>query len=336
MNNALKKRIIQISPSIEQANRVEKSPVVSVLVQTYNQEATIAQCLQSILAQKTNFDYEILIGEDNSQDRTRDICHSFAKKHPTKIRLFTHTGDDKIYYGDEPTGRFNYYTNIINARGKYLAICEGDDHWNGTEKLQKQVDAFEADPTIGICFHSVYINHLGKVFEDNADFTTKTYNKIPDKSNITYKTFLEFGNFIHTPSTMFRNEGFIEALSQLKTEPRAIDFLVLMIASSRKRVHKIKGRHATYRSGIGVWSSLPKWERVLKWRTVLKAILDFEFLDKNDRQILSDKLNYLDADVLRLMKNWTITDQLKHLVKIKIITNTLLMNILLAYRKSRH
>lgn len=336
MNIALKKQIILVSPSIEQPNNVRKSPLVSVLVQTYNQEDTIAHCLESIVAQKTDFDYEILVGEDNSQDRTRAICQSFAEKYPTKIRLFTHTGDDKIYIDDRPTGRFNSYTNLINARGKYLALCEGDDHWNGTEKLQKQVEAFEADPTIGVCFHSVYINHLGKVFEDTDDFTTKIYNALPDKSNITYKTFLEFGNFIHTPSAMLRKEGLIEALSQLKTDPRALDVLLHIIASSRKRVHKLEGRYATYRSGIGVWSSAPKWEIALKGRSVFKAMLDFEFLDENDRQVLSDKLNSVDANVLRLMKNWTLRHHLKHIIKIKIIKSPILRNVFLAYRKLRH
>ena len=199
-----------------------------------------------------------------------------------------------------------------------------------------QVDAFEADPTIGVCFHSVYINHLGKVFEDNNDFTTKTYNTIPDKSNITYNTFIELGKFIHTPSVMLHSEGLIEALSQLKTEPRALDVLLHIIASSRKRVHKLEGRYATYRSGIGVWSSAPKWEIVLKGRSVFKAMLDFEFLDENDRQVLSDKLNSADANVLRLMKNWTLRHHLKHLVKIKTIKSPILRNVFLTYQKLSH
>jgi len=336
MNNALKKRIRQISTSIEYSNEVEKSPLVSVLVMTYNQEDTIAQCLDSIIAQKTNFDFEILVGEDKSQDKTLEICIDFAKKHPTKIRLFAHTGDDKIHINGRATGRFNLYTNLLNARGTFIAMCEGDDHWNGVEKLQKQVDAFQSDTSIGLCFHAVYINYFGKISTDEDDFTTRAFNRITDKSNITYKTFLEFGNFIHTPSVMYKKNGLIETLSQLDTMPGALDFLLHIIATKQMRAHKIEGRHATYRSGTGTWSSLPKWEKVKKWKVVLQSILGLDFLEPTEREKLSSRIDSIDADVHRLMQNWSRKDQIKYHLKRVILSRPVMKKAFLTYRKFRH
>ena len=72
------------------------NPVVSVCVQAYQHESYIHDCIQSILSQKTNFKFEILIGEDQSSDKTRDICKDYAKKYPKVIRLFLHNRENNI------------------------------------------------------------------------------------------------------------------------------------------------------------------------------------------------------------------------------------------------
>jgi len=134
-------------------NVVTVNPFVSVCVQTYQHVAYIKDCLEGILMQQTNFPFEILLGEDQSTDRTREICTEYAKKYPDKIRLFLHHRENNIKIKGRPTGRFNFLYNLFCARGKYIAMCEGDDYWTDPLKLQKQVDNMETNSDVNICSH---------------------------------------------------------------------------------------------------------------------------------------------------------------------------------------
>lgn len=116
---------------------------VSVFVVTYNQEKYIRQCLDSILMQQVDFDYEVVIGEDHGTDHTRAICEEYAAKYP-QIRLLSLT---------ENLGIARNWQRVLSAcEGEYIAMCEGDDYWTDARKLQKQVDIMEQDSTIGYVF----------------------------------------------------------------------------------------------------------------------------------------------------------------------------------------
>src|SRR5690606_37807476 len=123
----------------------EIKPLVSVCVQTYNQEHYIKQCLEGILMQQTTFPFEIILGEDESNDGTREICKQYAAQYPDKIKLFLRSRKDVIYINGNPTGRFNFIENLKACSGKYIALCEGDDYWTDPLKLQKQVDFLESN-----------------------------------------------------------------------------------------------------------------------------------------------------------------------------------------------
>ena len=132
--------------------------MVSVCITTYNHEQFIAQALDGVLSQQTNFDYEILLGEDQSSDRTREIAKEYAARHPERIRLFLH---DYPHDYQRNGGAKNFVHNIKNARGKYIALLDGDDYWTSPQKLQKQVDLLEAHPECSGCFHNVLMDHEG-------------------------------------------------------------------------------------------------------------------------------------------------------------------------------
>lgn len=135
-------------------HHVTKYPKVSVLVQTYNHEKYIEKCLNSILEQKTNFDFEIIIGEDYSSDGTRNICKSFAQKYPEKIRLILHHPRNKIRVLSTLTGNFNSLYNFFSANGEFIAFCEGDDFWTDVNKIQKQVDFLTSNKKYILSYHS--------------------------------------------------------------------------------------------------------------------------------------------------------------------------------------
>src|SRR3954454_13476128 len=134
-------------------NHVTENPLVSVAVQTYQHKAYIKDCLEGILMQQTNFPFEILLGEDQSTDGTREICISYAQKYPNKIRLFLHHRENNIKVNERPTAKFNLLYSLFSSRGKYIAMCEGDDYWTDRFKLQKQVDEMEVNLDINLCSH---------------------------------------------------------------------------------------------------------------------------------------------------------------------------------------
>jgi len=125
---------------------------VSICCITYNHENFIAKCLDGLINQETNFEYEIILGEDESSDNTRDICKQYKQKYPDKIKLFLRSRKDVIFVDNNPTGRYNFTENLIASSGKYIAICEGDDYWVYKNKLQKQVDFLETHPNYSFCW----------------------------------------------------------------------------------------------------------------------------------------------------------------------------------------
>ena len=152
-----KKEIIQV-PSI-----VVKDPIVSICVQTFNQVNYIEVYLNSLLSQLTTFTFEILLAEDDSNDGTRLICENYARKYPDKIKLFLHCRENNIRISGELSANFPGLYNLLSARGKYLAICEGDDQWNDPYKLQKQVDFLNNNPSYSLVYHSYKtIDHNSK------------------------------------------------------------------------------------------------------------------------------------------------------------------------------
>lgn len=144
-------------------NTIGNSPLVSVLIITYNHEKYIGQCIDEVLNQITNFSFEIIIEEDNSTDGTRKICEEYASKNKNKIRLFLQNDRSKvIYISGNPTGRYNFIHGMKQARGKYIALCDGDDYWSSPHKLQKQIDFLESNPDVVLShsWHKYAVRHV--------------------------------------------------------------------------------------------------------------------------------------------------------------------------------
>jgi len=178
-------------------------PKVSVCIQTFQHVNFIKECLDGILMQQTNFDFEILLGEDASTDGTREICMGYAKKYSDKIRLFLHHRENNININGSPTGRFNFLYNLYTAKGKYIALCEGDDYWTDPYKLQKQVDFLEANSEYAGCFH-----YTQQVFTKHPDKQGRIYGKHGNQLDFTAEDTIARLSPWHTSSFIFRNEAF--------------------------------------------------------------------------------------------------------------------------------
>lgn len=120
---------------------MSSKPTLSVHVLTYNCEKYIERTLQSILKQKTNFEYEIVIGDDHSTDNTFEILESYSKKHPNLIN---------IEQNKEQLGILKNYINTLNrCQGDYVFDIAGDDMLKSEHALQKMVDVLQSDHSLG-------------------------------------------------------------------------------------------------------------------------------------------------------------------------------------------
>jgi glycosyltransferase involved in cell wall biosynthesis len=166
---------------------------VSACVIAYNHEKYLARALEGALAQKADFSYEIIIGEDCSRDRTREIAIDYRKKYPDKIRLLLH---------EKNMGMLGNWVDTINAcKGEYIAMLESDDYWTDPYKLQKQIDFLENHPDYSISSHNV------RTIDEE---TSKERLGKQKKDTLTLKDLLKDGSGGATCSLVFRNKIFGE------------------------------------------------------------------------------------------------------------------------------
>lgn len=121
------------------------NPLVSICCITYNQKNFIRDALEGFLMQQTSFSFEILIHDDASTDGTPEVIHEYEKQYPNIIKAICQP-ENKYSQGES----INELYNFPRAKGKYLALCEGDDYWTDPLKLQKQVDLLETYPNMGM------------------------------------------------------------------------------------------------------------------------------------------------------------------------------------------
>jgi glycosyltransferase involved in cell wall biosynthesis len=179
--------LFQVTKPFEPLNEI----VVSVMIRTYNHVDFIKQAIESVLNQKTGFNFEIIIGDDQSNDGTREICMAYAEKYPEKIRLFLHHRENNIqvYGSNTPTFMFGY--NIYQTKGQYVAFLCGDDYWTDTEKLEKQYRFLEQNPEYAYAIHPFITLHenleggpkldetMGKHFYSNCAMVKNDFQLLP-------------------------------------------------------------------------------------------------------------------------------------------------------------
>lgn len=142
-----------------------QNPLVSVLMVTYGHEAFLKQAIEGVLAQETDFKFELIIGDDNSPDNTQSIVENI---------VHSNENASLVYYKNQPNlGVMRNAQKAFNlAKGKYIALCEGDDYWLSTKKLEKQVQFLEAHTDYSICFHNTKVEFFENANEGyllNAD-----------------------------------------------------------------------------------------------------------------------------------------------------------------------
>ncbi len=316
-----------------------KGNLVSVWMITYNHEPYITKAIESILIQKTNFHFHLFIGNDCSTDNTSFICKEYAKKYPRRITLFS----QKHNIGAISNGRI-IYKACFESEAKYIAMCEGDDYWCDPYKLQKQVDFLEDNEEYVLCFHKVNVLKPDGALVD--DFLTEVPENYENQ-----ETLARLGNYIHTPSVVFRN-----VLRELPNEfflTPVGDYFLYIILSQYGKLKYIDEAMAVYRIQVGVWSKQSERYRNLKFlltlilitksldtsRDYIKKILFHRIIEEFDILIeflsekellqfrISDEINELMDEILLKKLNFYKNNQVQNintLTLIKVVGNRVL------------
>jgi glycosyltransferase involved in cell wall biosynthesis len=261
------------------------SPVVSVVIITYQHLRFIRRCVEGALSQRTTFPFEILIGEDESTDGTREICQQLAAEHPEQIRLFLRSRKDVVCIDGQPRGGFNFRVTMREARGELIAYVEGDDYWTDPEKLQRQVDYLRANPDCNGCFHESSLV--------DAEERELQANYLRSQYKVGQEKFDERDCLVHlqskyaTCSLMFRRTAIREWPEWYLRRPS--DFsLDLLLTHDGGKLGFIDRTMAAYRRHPGgVWSGQPKVVHVIEMIIRLKILLaEPHFLDRYRAELL--------------------------------------------------
>ena len=239
------KNMIKTSPK-EFISIERPVPLVSICIQTYNQENYIEKCIDSILCQQTDFDFEIILGDDDSSDKTRDICKKYAEEYREKIRLILHSRDNAIFFGKKGTGLFNYLYNIDIAKGKYIAECEGDDFWIDPNKLQKQVDFMRRNETCSLVFTNYKILDTEGGMRENL-----RYSSI-DKDLFDTHYVLSKGFVPITCSLMMKKEKIPSPFPDFMWEAFNGDWCLFFLVTHNNKIGFINDYTSVYREGVGI------------------------------------------------------------------------------------
>lgn len=267
----------------------KKNIKVTVCLQTYNHEKYISECLDSLLNQKTNFNFEISLGEDNSSDKTREICIKYAKENPNKIKLFLHSRENNINIINKPTGRFNFMYNVFNSEAEYIAFCEGDDYWIDKNKLQKQFDFLEKNKDFVLCTgNSNVLNQTTSKIEKKYCHWDKDQTFSPKRA------IKEF--YTPTHNIMFRRKSL--TFPDFFTEIIAADQIIYQILSVKGKFFFSKDTYGVYRKHeSSITSDIKKqprykimwWENAIQSLENVRSLLLPEQIKEIDRKILKTK-----------------------------------------------
>lgn len=249
---------------------------VSVTILTYNQKQFIGKAIESALSQKTNFDVEILVGDDCSTDGAQETILAYQEKYPDKVKAVLHSKN----LGQN--GLFNTIETLKLAKGTYIAPMDGDDYWTDDQKLQRQVDFMEAHPDFSACFHNALITY--------EDGTPSHELNSPDQKEVITTADLVGEDeiwFMATSAVMFKNGIMHYPDWFLKSSSGDIPRYVIL--AKHGPIGYVPGVMSVYRKNRGGASFKDHYRDA---RFLYNRIAMYEGIDK--------ELDYRHHDLLRL------------------------------------
>lgn len=271
-----------------------ENPLVSVLCDTFNHENFIVEALEGFLSQKTDFPFEIIVHDDASTDRTAAIVKEYATKYPLIVKPI-------LQQENQYSRKLNFWNDYTfpKAKGKYIAMCEGDDYWTDTLKLQKQVDFLENHEEVSITW---------------TNFAKRWDDRIEDYDfGVNFKdvTFIDFDTLFNpyctfTLTTLFRKSAVdIQKYAAMK---HSKDNTLYSLALCHGRGAFLNFKSAVYRQHVGgIYSLQPpffqKYSSYLNMKEIYEMIPQSK--TKNVKYILDCLLrdSALEASLMKVKGN---------------------------------
>lgn len=255
------------------------NPLVSVCMITYKHEKYIEEAINGVFSQEVNFPIEFIIANDNSPDETENIINRIIQNHPSgkMIRYIRHSEN----IGAIP----NFYFALKQARGKYIAICEGDDYWINSKKLTMQINFLENNPDFSASFHDV----LMKNKDVKISFTNNRKNEINE--TVFFKDLIQATWLIPTCSFVFRKSKMI--LPPFVENFRHGDFPLFCTILLNSKAYFFKEPMGVYRRDnpasitntiqtFGHLSISAEYVQILTWLN--------KFANENDQQYIEERI----------------------------------------------
>ena len=262
-------------------------PLLSIFVITYKHEVFIRQTIESLLIQETTFNFEVVVANDCSPDNTSIIIKSIIATHPkgNLIRYFEHK---------ENLGMYNNFMFALNeCKGKYIAVCEGDDYWIDPLKLQKQVDFLDANADYEVCFTNV------RIVKENDKI--KKHALIKEKRRTVYER-KDLPIWAPLLTRVFRNRDF----STLPSAP-GLDTVMLLWQSQFgkiKYLNEITGAYRKHPGGIySAQSEVKRKEQIILTDIVCLSLIDSKLYYKYFGMILKKLAQLYKLDKVIFKRN---------------------------------
>ena len=267
-------------------------PLVSICSITYNHAPYIRQCLDGFLMQKTNFKYEIIIHDDASTDGTAEIIKEYAEKYPDLIIPILQTENQYS------KGLRGFYVRFVfpRAKGRYIALCEGDDYWTDPLKLQKQVDFLEANPDFVMSTHGY--NEYWEAHNEISNIAQVS------SKEITLSTLIYCSWYFFQPlSLLFRSAAFnIGEYNKYACSRDTILFYYLLTKGQGFYFQEKMGIYRRHSNGIWTGSN-----RLQQWMSDYRVRMSiYEKEQSSDAVVFLVNLFYENIGRYWLIKNFKI------------------------------
>lgn len=226
----------------------QETVMVSICRITYNQEEYIRDALDGFLSQDTDFSYEVLIHDDASTDGTADIIREYARQYPEIIKPILQTENQYAKGLTNVSGTYNF----PRAKGRYIAMCEGDDYWTDPHKLQRQTDYMEAHPDCSLVFHSACIEVQGRALTERR---MRPYRR---SRRVSPEEIIDKTSGYPTASLMFRAD-MVKILPDFYVNAPLADIPLQLMAAARGWAYYMDRPMCVYRlGGAFSWTTLMK------------------------------------------------------------------------------
>lgn len=270
---------------------MKKDILVSIECMAYNHEKYISKALESFIMQKTNFNFEIIVHDDASTDKTAAIIEEYRKKYPNIIK--------PIYQKENQYSKGKKIGTILleKMQGKYIAFCEGDDYWTDQYKLQKQIDYMEKNPECGMCFHTV------EILDDNSGEIIgkiKPYNR--NRIASTEDIIMGDGGFIGTNSLVYKTESMRKEL-KFYLECQVEDYPIQIYNSTQKYAYFMEEEMSVYRVNTGIsWTDRNgNFKKQKDFRmNLIKMLREFDhYTDHRYERVIKKRINKWSYKILK-------------------------------------